>query len=82
VDLRLTSEELVRLHSPMVCATDGITTLTVSAAGEKVEGDPSALERVRVAVASSRGVDEQPAEGATPDKGAEIEERLRSLGYL
>jgi arylsulfatase A-like enzyme len=82
VDLRLTPEELVRLHSPMVCATDGITTLTVSAAGEKVEGDPSALARLRVAVASSRGVDEQPAEGATLDEEAEIEERLRSLGYL
>jgi arylsulfatase A-like enzyme len=82
VDLRLSPEELVRLHSPMACATDGTTTLTVSAAGEKVEGDPSALERLRAAVAPSGGPEELPSEGVTPDEEAEIEERLRSLGYL
>jgi arylsulfatase A-like enzyme len=81
-DLRLTSEELARLRSPMVSATDGITTLTVSAAGETLDGDPSAVDRLRAAAAPSGGQDDQPADGTTPEEEAEIEERLRSLGYL
>jgi arylsulfatase A-like enzyme len=84
-ELRLTDAERALLRSPMASATDGSATLTISAAGESVVGDPAALERLRAAALGSDGGARSQAaagEGATPEEEAEIEERLRLLGYL
>jgi hypothetical protein len=82
-ELHLSVEERAILHSPMVSATDGFTTLTVSASGERVEGDPAGLERLRSAIEAGGGARRpEGGEGVSPEEEAEIEERLRQLGYL
>jgi hypothetical protein len=91
-ELRLTDAERVVLRSPMASASDGRTTLTLSATGERIEGDPGGAERLRAALA--REEDGRPegtapaADDARPDdrvpleEEAEIEARLQELGYL
>jgi arylsulfatase A-like enzyme len=86
-ELRLTDGELTLLRSPMASATDGRATLTISAAGERIEGDASGADRLRTAlrheaVASTAEEDAQNDEGVPPEEEAEIEARLRELGYL
>jgi hypothetical protein len=86
-ELRLTDGELTLLRSPMASATDGRATLTISAAGERIEGDASGADRLRTAlrheaVASTPEEDAQNDEGVPPEEEAEIEARLRELGYL
>jgi arylsulfatase A-like enzyme len=85
--LRLTDAERTLLRSPMAGATDGRTTLTVSDAGEQLDGDPAGADRLRSALnleearaATSRAAADD--EGLPPQEEAEIEARLRELGYL
>jgi arylsulfatase A-like enzyme len=85
--LRLTDAERALLRSPMACATDGRTTLTVSDAGEQLDGDPAGADRLRSVLvreetnaAGSRAAAKDA--GLPPEEEAEIEARLRELGYL
>ena len=80
-ELKMTDEERALLGSKMASATDGTTTLTVSRAGERVEGDPAGAERLRAALAEPAVATRAP-EGYTLEEEAEIEARLRELGYL
>ena len=84
--LRLTEAERALLRSPMASATDGRATLTVSNAGERIEGDAAAADRLREALRreppANRSDEAHVQEGVPPEEEAEIEARLRDLGYL
>jgi arylsulfatase A-like enzyme len=78
---RLSAEQEAVLRGPMTAATDGRTLVVRRADGERVEGPQEGVPELRRALDAAP---KQPAapEGFTALEEAEIEERLRELGYL
>jgi arylsulfatase A-like enzyme len=79
------------LRAPMLAATDGTTLMVRTADADRVEtlSDAAGVPGVEDAKRLGTELDRLPAEppastatGATPTEEAEIEERLRELGYL
>ncbi len=71
-----------RLRAPAAAATDGRTTVVRDAAGERVDGPPGGAERLRSALDASGSAPAEREGAVSPAEEAEIEERLRDLGYL
>jgi arylsulfatase A-like enzyme len=78
---RLSSEQEAVLRGPMSAATDGRTLLVRRADGERIEGPDDGAGALRRALDAVGGEPAAP-EGYSPLEEAEIEERLRDLGYL
>jgi hypothetical protein len=78
---RLSAEQEAVLRGPMTAATDGRTLVVRRADGERVDGPQEGAAELRRALDAAP---KQPAapEGYTALEEAEIEERLRELGYL
>jgi hypothetical protein len=82
----LTAEQAALLRAPMSLATDGHSWLVRTGAADKAwssDGDDTNGTRLHAALdALPAAPPEQAPAGATPDEEAEIEARLRELGYL
>ena len=83
----LTAEQAAMLRSPMALATDGATWLLRTGDAERTwasAGEPGDAAPLRKALDGLPTAPEPgaAARGATPEEEAEIESRLRELGYL
>lgn len=82
---RLTGEQRAALRSSIVAATDGATLLVRSSGGvgggDRVTGPPEAVQALDRAL-NRQATGPEDVSGYTPIEEAEVEERLRELGYL
>jgi arylsulfatase A-like enzyme len=81
VERRLTPEQRGALRAPITAATDGSTLLVRGPDGDRVTGFGEGTDTLREALDAQPAGPDAPR-GYTPVEEAEVEERLRELGYL